>query len=171
MQEKNMPKADFITSIGLSCFGLAVLIRSLQMPRFEGLGVNPYSVPGIVPGLLGFILMIMGLILLIRSIQQKGYKLGLSGKVVKEFITDDSTKRFLISLILCTLYAVFILRRLPYPIATGLFVFLFVFIFEFRRWKRILSQKRTILLALLEAIFVSGGVTLVFRYLFLVDLP
>jgi hypothetical protein len=171
MQEKNMPKADFITSIGLSIFGLAVLIRSLQMPRFKGLGVNPYSVPGIVPGLLGVILITLGLILLVRSIQQKGYRLGVSGKVVKEFLTDDSTKHFLFSLILCTVYAVFVLRRLSYPIATGLFVFLFVFIFEFRRWERILSQKRTLLFALFEAIFVSGAVTLVFRYLFLVDLP
>jgi hypothetical protein len=171
MQEKNMAKADFITSIGLSIFGLAVLIRSLQMPRFKGLGVNPYSVPGIVPGLLGVILLTLGLILLVRSIRQKGYRLGVSGKVVKAFIADASTKRFLLSLILCTVYAAFVLRRLPYPIATGLFVFLFVFIFEFRRWERILSQKRTVLFALFEAIFVSGAVTLVFRYLFLVDLP
>jgi putative tricarboxylic transport membrane protein len=171
MQEKNMPKADFITSIGLSIFGLAILIRSLQMPRFKGLGVNPYSVPGIVPGLLGFILMILGLILLIRSIRQRGYRLGVGGKVVKAFIADDSTKRFLLSLILCNVYAVFVLRRLPYPIATGLFVFVFIFIFEFRRWERILSQKRTVLFALFEAICVSGAVTLVFRYLFLVDLP
>lgn len=171
MQEKNMPKADFVTSIGLSVFGLAVLIRSLQMPRFKGLGVNPYSVPGIVPGLLGLILMTLGLILLIRSIRQEGYRLGLSGKAVKGFLIDDSTKRFLISLILCTVYAAFVLRRLPYPIATGLFVFLFVFIFEFRRREKILSQNRTFLFALLEAVFVSAGVTLVFRYLFLVDLP
>ena len=33
------------------------------------------------------------------------------------------------------------------------------------------SQKKTILYSLVEAIFVSAGVTLVFRYLFLVDLP
>jgi hypothetical protein len=171
MQDKNMPKADFITSIGLSIFGLAVLIRSLQMPRFKGLGVHPYSVPGIVPGLLGFILMTLGLILLIRSIRQNGYRLGLSGKVIKEFFVDDSTKRFSLSLILCVVYAAFVLKRLLDPVATGLFVFLFVFIFEFRRWEKILFQNRTTLFALLEAVVVSGAVTLVFRYLFLVDLP
>jgi hypothetical protein len=171
MQAKNMPKADFVTSIGLSVFGLAVLIRSLQMPRFKGLGVNPYSVPGIVPGMLGIVLMILGLILLIRSIRQKGYRLGLSGRTAKEYLADDSTRRFLLSLMLCVTYAILVLRRLPYPVATGLFVFLFVFIFEFRPKESIISQKRTFWAALLEALFVSTAVTLVFRYLFLVDLP
>jgi Tripartite tricarboxylate transporter TctB family len=171
MQDRNMPKADFVTAIGLALFGLAVLVRSLQMPRFENLGVNPYSVPGIVPGLLGLIFVILGLILLVRSIRQRGYKLGLNAVVVKEYLSDDSTRRFLLSLFLCVAYGVFVLRRLAYPIATGLFVFIFIFIFEFRRQKSMAFQKRVFLTALFEAILVSGGVTLVFRYLFLVDLP
>ncbi|HSB04641.1 MAG TPA: tripartite tricarboxylate transporter TctB family protein [Thermodesulfobacteriota bacterium] len=166
-----MPKADFVTAIGLTLFGSAVLVRSLQMPRFENLGVNPYSVPGIVPGLLGLILMILGLVLLVRSIRQRGYRFGLNSMVVKEYFSEDSTRRFLISFFLCVVYGVFVLRRLAYPLATGLFVFSFIFIFEFRRQESLASQTRTLLTALLEAILVSGGVTLVFRYLFLVDLP
>ncbi|OGP88991.1 MAG: hypothetical protein A2156_04925 [Deltaproteobacteria bacterium RBG_16_48_10] len=166
-----MPKADFVAAIGLTLFGLAVLVRSFEMPRFESLGVNPYSVPGIVPGLLGVIFMILGLILLLRSVNKKGYKLGLDATAVKAYLLDDSTKRFLISLFLCVVYGIFVLRRLAYPIATGLFVFFFIFIFEFRPRKSMASQKRTVLTALLEAVLVSGGVTLVFRYLFLVDLP
>jgi uncharacterized membrane protein len=164
-----MPKADFLTSVGLTCFGLAILINSLQMPRFQNLGVNPYSVPGLVPGMLGLILMILGLILLVRSIRQRGYKLGLSGTVVKKYLAEDSTKRFLITLLLCVIYGVFVLRRLAYPVATGLFVFFFVILFEFGRREG--TARKTLLTALLEAALVSGGVTLVFRYLFLVDLP
>jgi hypothetical protein len=171
VQEKNMAKADFLTGIGLFLFSSAIVILSLQMPRYKGLGVEPYSVPGIVPGILGGILLISSIILLIRSIVRKGYRLGLSPQIIKNYMMDESTRNFLITLILCVVYGVFVLGRIPYALATGLFVFFFVLIFEFRPKESILSQKRTILFSFIEALFVSAGVTLVFRYLFLVDLP
>lgn len=171
MEEKNMPKADFVTAIGLSLFGSAIIIRSLQMPRFESLGVNPYSVPGIVPGLLGTVLTILGLMLLVRSIRRKGYRLGLTRETVRGYFTDASTKRFLIALLLSVIYGIFILKRIPYALATGLYVFAFVLIFEYRPGEGLFSQKRALFFSFLEALLVSAGVTLVFRYLFLVDLP
>jgi hypothetical protein len=171
MQQKNMAKADFVTSIGLSSFGLAILILSIQMPRFEGLGVNPYSVPGIVPGLLGLILLILGLVLLIRSIMRKGYQLGLTTDIIKQYFTDESIRNFLLALIFSLVYGVFLLTRIPYSLATGLYILFFILVFEYRPKENMSSQKKTILYSLVEAISVSAGVTLVFRYLFLVDLP
>ena len=171
MQQKNMAKADFVTSIGLSSFGLAILILSIQMPRYEGLGVNPYSVPGVVPGLLGLILLILGLVLLIRSIMRKGYQLGLTIDIIKQYFKDESTRNFLLALIFSLVYGVFLLTRIPYSLATGLYILFFILVFEYRPKENMSSQKKTILYSLVEAIFVSAGVTLVFRYLFLVDLP
>jgi hypothetical protein len=171
MQQKNMVKADFVTSIVLLLFGMAILIMSIYMPRFEGLGVNPYSVPGIVPGLLGVILLTLSLILLIRSIIRKGYQLGLSIETIKQYFTDKSTKNFLLALILSLVYGVFWLTRIPYSLATGFYILFFILIFEYRPKENMLSQKKTILYSLVEAVSVSAGVTLVFRYLFLVDLP
>ena len=171
MQQKNMAKADFVTSIGLSSFGLAILIMSIQMPRYESLGVNPYSVPGIVPGLLGLILLILGLVLLIRSIIRKGYQLGLTIDILKQYFTEESTKNFLLALIFSLVYGVFLLTRIPYSLATGLYILFFILVFEYRPKENMSSQKKTILYSLVEAISVSAGVTLVFRYLFLVDLP
>ena len=171
MQQKNMAKADFVTSIGLSSFGLAILILSIQMPRYEGLGVNPYSVPGVVPGLLGLILLILGLVLLIRSIMRKGYQLGLTIDIIKQYFTDESTRNFLLALIFSLVYGVFLLTRIPYSLATGFYTLFFILVFEYRPKEKMSSQKKTILYSLVEAISVSAGVTLVFRYLFLVDLP
>ena len=171
MQQKNMAKADFVTSIGLSSFGLAILIMSIQMPRYESLGVNPYSVPGVVPGLLGLILLILGLVLLIRSIMRKGYQLGLTIDIIKQYFKDESTRNFLLALIFSLVYGVFLLTRIPYFLATGLYILFFILVFEYRPKENMSSQKKTILYSLVEAIFVSAGVTLVFRYLFLVDLP
>jgi hypothetical protein len=128
-------------------------------------------VPGIVPGLLGVILLTLSLILLIRSIIRKGYQLGLSIETIKQYFTDKSTKNFLLALILSLVYGVFWLTRIPYSLATGFYILFFILIFEYRPKENMLSQKKTILYSLVEAVSVSAGVTLVFRYLFLVDLP
>lgn len=171
MKEENMPRADFLTSLLLFIFGIAVLIASIKMPRFEEQGANPYSVPGIVPGFLGVAVAFLSLILFIRSVIQKGYKLGLTREVVKGFLNSDSTKRFFLSLTLCVTYGAFVLGRIPYHIATGLFVLVFIIAFEFQFKENLLSQRKTIIGSVVEAVLVSAGVTFLFRYLFLVKLP
>lgn len=70
-----MVKADFITSILLILFGAYILYASIQMPRLKEQGVNPWSIPGLVPGFIGFILLLLALVLLLRPIRQGGYKI------------------------------------------------------------------------------------------------
>ncbi len=171
MKEENMPRADFLTSILLFIFGIAVLIASIKMPRFEAQGANPYSVPGIVPGFLGVAIAFLSLILFIRSVIQKGYKVGLTKEVVKDFCKSDSTRRFFLSLALCVIYGVFVLGRIPYHIVTALFILIFIIAFEFQLKESLHSRRRTIISSVVEAVLVSAGVTFLFRYLFLVKLP
>ena len=129
MQQKNMAKADFVTSIGLSLFGLAILIMSIQMPRYENLGVNPYSVPGVVPGLLGLILLILGLVLLIRSIMRKGYQLGLTIDDHKAIFHGRLNKKFSVSsYFLPCLRGVFVNKD---PLFSGHRPLHFIFYFDF----------------------------------------
>ena len=58
-----MIKADFVTGLAFVALGLAALAGALAMPRFEALGANPYTVPGIVPGLLGGVIAVLGAVL------------------------------------------------------------------------------------------------------------
>lgn len=171
MKESNMPRADLVTSIILIAFGISVLVLSLQMPRFEEHGVNPYSVPGIVPGFLGAVVAFLGVVLFIRSIVQKGYRLGLTGGTVKEFFTSETTKRFALTIAVSIIYALVLLGRIPFPIATGVYIFTFIFIFEYQWKKSFLVQWKRVLMALAVAVVFSAAVTGVFRYLFLVNLP
>ena len=78
MKPENMPRADFVVSILLMCFGIWVIVHSLQMPRFQDLGANPFSVPGIVPGILGTIIFLLSLTVFIRSLRRKGHRLGIN---------------------------------------------------------------------------------------------
>jgi len=73
MNERDMHKADFITSVVLLTFSITVVWMSIEMPRLENRDINPLTVPGIVPGFLGVVIGIFSLILLERSIRHRGY--------------------------------------------------------------------------------------------------
>jgi hypothetical protein len=171
MEERNMPRADFITSIGLIAFGIAVLVLSIQMPRFEDQGVNRFSVPGIVPGFLGSIIAVLGLVLFVRSIIRKGYRLGLDGAAVSRFFKAEMTKRFALTILVSVAYGWGLIGRINYEIATAIYIFAFIVIFDVK-WRRgIKTQWKKILIAAIIAVLVGGVVGTTFRRLFLVNLP
>jgi hypothetical protein len=63
-----MSNRDDVIALVLMAFGAFVLYESARMPRFEHLAVNPYTVPGLVPGFLGAALLLFGLVMLSRSL-------------------------------------------------------------------------------------------------------
>src|ERR1700755_2922493 len=60
-------RSDFVFAIGWMGLGIAILIGSVMMDRLEKQGINPYTIPGLLPGLLGIAMMILGALLAIRS--------------------------------------------------------------------------------------------------------
>ncbi len=171
MKESNMPKADFLMSIVLMIFGISVLINASGMPNFADQNVSPYSAPGVVPTLLGAIFLLLGMIMLIRSILRKGYRLGITRNNIAAWFKDQTTHRFLITLGLSVVYALILLGRMHFLLATGLYMFSFVVLFEYKRGVGLFAQKKTLLMALLLAVLTSGSIYWVFRYLFLVNFP
>jgi hypothetical protein len=61
------PRADWADGLGWMGLGIAILIGSITMDRLERQGVNPYTVPGLLPGLLGIAMILLGGILALRS--------------------------------------------------------------------------------------------------------
>jgi len=171
MKESNMPKADFLMSILLIVFGITILFVSIGMPRFEEQDANPYSVPGVVPGFLGAIIAFLGLVLLIRSLIRKGYKLGINGRTIKEWVKDDSTLRLLTTLGLSLIYALVFIGWLPYAVGTVLFIFAFIVVFEHKKGIPLREEKRMFYKATLTSVISGVSIWVVFRYLFLVSLP
>jgi len=76
MKDSNMPRADFITSMILIVVGVATVWNSLEMPRYENQGGTLLDSPGIVPAILGILMVALSLVVFIRSIVRRGYKLG-----------------------------------------------------------------------------------------------
>jgi hypothetical protein len=170
MEPKNMDKADFITSIFLVIFGLAIFLISIRMPTFRNLGANPYSAPGIVPSMLGAIIFILGMILFFRSIAREGYKINYLLNSIKKILIKRPIQRFLIALFLSLSY-VFLLGKVDYFLLSGGYIFVFILAYELNIEKSIIQQNKTIIFALAEAVLIGGSIALVFRYLFLIRLP
>ncbi len=166
-----MAKADFITGLILIVFALTVFEESWTMPRLEHLGAHSMSVPGLVPGLLSVIILILGIVLTIRSIKRSGHRMGITRNSLIATIAEPGNVRFLGTLILCVGYAGFLVGTIPYWLATGLFVFLFVAIFEWRHDATPRARAISFAFALGMAVIVSGAVTWVFQSVFLVTLP
>lgn len=171
MEDRNMPKADFVTSIILITFGGWIIVHAINMPRFKEFGANPFSVPGIVPGILGTIITVLSLMVFIRSIRKMGYRLGITGSVVKNTIQNPSFKRMVATCLICVIYGSGMVGYINYYLATFLYVLMFLVLFQLDRSKPIFVQHKMIIGALTQSMLVAAAVGAVFRYLFLVDLP
>jgi hypothetical protein len=171
MQATPLVRADFVTGLVLLAFGLAVLAESLAMPRLEERAINPWTVPGLVPGLLGIIIAVLGWILAMRSLFAGALRPVAPPDVEEAAEARASRGRLALSLVLCLGYAAVLVGRIPFWLATGLFVFLFVVLFE---WRSDDAQRaRIVKLAVAAALAAAAAlaVPFLFERLFLVRLP
>lgn len=170
MTEKSMVKADLITSILLLVFGAAILLLSIQMPTMADYNQSIYSAPGVVPGFIGVMLILLSLSMLLRSIKRKAIREFRGKAIPKEVLTQESTRRILMTIAMCAIYA-FLLGKIWFPLATFAFIFAFILLFEYD-WKAAFStQTRKAIVAAIIGIVTTALVTLVFQKLFLVNLP
>ncbi len=164
-----MAKADFVTSILVMLLGLGAFVTSLRMPRFENLNVDPYTVPGIVPGILGVILLGLGVVLFLRSLKRGGWQI--SPQAVATAVFSAAGGRVVLVLGLTLGYAVVLVGRMPYWVATAIFVFLFIGAFEWPNHSHRRARTVSLVTGAVMAVTVAVAVTAVFQLLFLVRLP
>ncbi len=158
-------RADLIGGGVWIALGGAIAVMSWNMDRLAQLGINPYTVPGLVPGLLGAGLVVLGALLALRAVRA-----GALGALNAPLALDRTAlRRLLLTGGLCIGYVVLLLGRLPFWLATAIFVLAFITVFDLaaRRERR----ARGALAAVAAAILTGVIVTLVFADLFLVRLP
>jgi putative tricarboxylic transport membrane protein len=165
-----MAKADFITGLVLIALGAAALIASIEMPRFEERAINPYTVPGLVPGVLGAVILVLGTALLVRAARAGGWRL-VEGREGPRWWAEAGVQRLGLSIVLCVGYAAGLVGRVPFWLATFVFVALFVAVFEWPQAATGSERARRIGIALVLGAVVSAAVTRVFQEVFLVRLP
>jgi putative tricarboxylic transport membrane protein len=167
---RTMVKADFVTGLVFVALGLAVVVECLRMPRFEELNVNPYTVPGLVPGILGAIIAVLGAILVVRAARAGGWRLTERADA-RPMLAEAGTRRVLLSIALCLLYAAGLVGRLPFWLASFLFIAAFVVLFEWPLAMGRSDRLRRVLFAVVLGAVISAATSFVFQEVFLVRLP
>ena len=164
---------DLVTSLVLIALGSGVLVEALRMPRFERFNANPYTLPGIVPGVLGIVIAIFGLLMLARTVVAH-----LRDHPVPAAAGADepgSAARILLTLALTLGYGAVLIGRMPFAVATFLFVLAFLLAFQWSPALLAGARRGPIVrylgTSLLQALLVAATVTYVFERIFLVRLP
>jgi len=142
---------DRLQGIAWIALGAAIVYASWTMDRLERHGAALYTAPGLVPGLLGLVILVLGVMLALRtSAADPSLKGGWAGSALV--------------LALCLGYAAGLVGRVPFWLATFLFVTAFIALFEH-------PHRRRMALAPLYGAATSAAVTWLFQSVFLVRLP
>jgi len=150
-------------------FGAAVFYGSWTMDRLASQNINPLTVPGLLPGILGVGMMVMALVLLSRRGIGKAAS-AVNAAPAEETGTDWN--RLLASWTLCVLFAGILLGRgLPFWLLAAGFVFVHILVLEERHRIEERSFLRRFIEAALIAAATSAVVTYLFQNLFLIRLP
>jgi hypothetical protein len=154
------PKSDLRGGVGWMVFGLAVLAESLRMERFTSMGGTLYTMPGLVPGLFGGLLVVLGGALAWRS--RRRMQAGDRGTA------DPLVNRRIVTMLAITLaYSVGMIGHVPFVPATWLYVAAFTWLFAPQET----GPVRRLLAALASGALTASAIVLVFEQLFLVRLP
>lgn len=163
-----MSLADRITALFLAVLGLSMAVGGYTMDRLEIRNIHPGSIPGLVPMILGA-LMVICAALLWRSAAQAGSSEDAPDTGLT--FADGSWPRLGLTAALCLIYALVLVGWLPFLWATALFVFGFAVIFGWPTPDSPRNPLRVVAVAAVLSLIMSWGTSYMFSELFLVRLP
>lgn len=158
------PRADLVTASVLFALGVAIVVQAWQMPRFVEQSGTGLTAPGIVPGFYGLAIALLSVLLGARAI-------GRGGWAVRGAATGNAADRLQLGMatVLGLIYAGVMVGRVPFWLASALFVFAFVIAFEWDQGPQ--GRARRVIEAALIGLGAGVAVMLVFERLFLLRLP
>lgn len=162
--------ADPAFGLGWVALGGAIAVGAWRMDRLEAQGVEPYAVPGLVPGLLGLLLAAFGLALALRRRPATDGQ----GTGIEDGRAEGAAEpwRAVLAVLLVAGFVLGLLGRgPPFWLASFVFVFLGILLFEWPERRRAGTLARGAARAALVAAGASAAITLVFQEIFLVRLP
>ena len=157
-------------AIGWTLFGAAVLIGSLRMDRLEAQHINPYTVPGLLPGLLGIVMILLGALLGLRS-WGRGARFSGGPRLA---IDRAMWRRLGVVIGLIVVYTIVLLGHgLPFWIGSALYVAASIILLQAPQRAAAGARLGWRKLAFAAAVGLGTGliITFVFQELFLVRLP
>lgn len=164
------PRSDFIAALLWIAFGIAVAIASWRMDRLESQDINPYTIPGLLPGFLGLALILFGGLMLIRA--WRAGALAPAGRGHPNRMTASELRRFGIITALCVAFGVGLVGHgMPFWAAAALYVATTIATLQYPQRKADGQVARGLFVAIVIGLCAGWAITLVFQDIFLVRLP
>ncbi len=160
-------RADLYTAPLFFLLGAAMLWGGWTMDRLTIRQIHPASIPGLVPMMLGAMLIVCAVVLFVQA---RG-KLARGEADIDADATNASWRHFFIALGICCFYALALVGHVPFPVATALFITGFVILFEIEPKQGAAHIGKVLLIAAILGIAASAAISVLFRYAFLVRLP
>lgn len=168
-EERPSPRADLAWAAIWAAFGGAIVYASWTMDRLEHLGATVYTAPGLVPGILGAMILMLGALLGARAIRQGALTAAGAGSAAPDW---GGRLRMGLALALMLIYAAGMLGHgVPFWLATFAFVTVFVAVFERPMRKERRQGFRGLVMAAVYGAATTFVVTVVFERVFYVRLP
>lgn len=152
-------RGDLVQGAAWALGGIVIVHACWTMDRLERHGAALYSAPGLVPGLLGLVIFVFGVLLGARAIRAGALRNGTGNAPLLRGWGGS-----VLVLAMCLGYALGLVGQVPFWLATFIFVTAFIAVFEYPALRRMA-------VAPLYGAGTSFAITYLFETLFLVRLP
>lgn len=162
-------RADRITAVVFFALGLAMAIGGYTMDRLEFRDIHPASIPGLLPMILGAIMMLCAVLLFLTAKDEAPLGPVVEGEA--DETVGSSVPDLLFAAGYSTAYALVLVGNMPFAVATAIYITVFVFHFTWdgardRRGHAVAAAKAAVF-----AVICAAAISALFRYAFLVRLP
>lgn len=156
-----MKSADKVMAFVLIALGLAMLWGGYVMDRLEVRHIHPGSIPGLLPMALGVLITLCGGLLYLTTAKSDP----------SDSIDFGNISNLLWAATLCSAFAILMVGKLPFYIATFLFITAFAARFTYDKAHTPRQRRQKLLAAVAMGVIFSVLISALFRYAFLVRLP
>jgi putative tricarboxylic transport membrane protein len=163
--------ADRVTAGVLFLLGLSMAWGGWTMDRLEIRQIHPASIPGLVPMILGVILMICAVLLFLSARQTQAAERAEAEATPGETTDPGNWRDFGVTAGWSCIYALLLVGTLPFALATAIYVLVFVAWFGWRPGEPGAARLKRGLFLLVYSVVFALAVSALFRYGFLVRLP
>ena len=158
-------RGDLLNAAAWATLGSVILVASWRMNRLDDRGINPWSAPGLTPGVVGALMILLALVLALQSRRTVA-------EVAEPPPPPGSLRRTLLAVMLCVGFAGLSLGHgLPFVVEGAVFIFVFTTLFSLRDWRASGRVRRGLVQTAAIAAGASVFISWLFESVFLVRLP
>jgi hypothetical protein len=163
-------RGDLLSAAVWALLGGAVVVASWRMDRLADRGINPLSAPGLTPGVIGALILMLALVLAWSALRRADA--ALPGPDDAAAPAATTLRRTLLAVTLCVLFAgVSLGHGLPFAAEAAAFIFVFTSVFSWPTWRAEHRVARGVAQTLAVAVIAAFAISWLFESVFLVRLP